>query len=201
MRLARAIDEGALDDTTRQAIISRATDGAEPHIRDLFERYLPEEKRTRRLGTAIEPATILALSGEAARGERLFLEAAGVQCRNCHRIGDKGSEVGPDLSRIGGKLDRAALLESILEPSKSIEAKYLTYLLQTTGGSTHVGLLAEKGAKEVTLKEAQDRIVRVPAGEVELLVPQPQSLMPELLLRDMTAQEVADLVAYLHSLR
>jgi uncharacterized repeat protein (TIGR03806 family) len=201
MRLARAIDEGALDDTTRQAIISRATDGAEPHIRDLFERYLPEEKRTRRLGTAIEPATILALSGEAARGERLFLEAAGVQCRNCHRIGDMGSEVGPDLSRIGGKLDRAALLESILEPSKSIEAKYLTYLLQTTGGSTHVGLLAEKGAKEVTLKEAQDRIVRVPAGEVELLVPQPQSLMPELLLRDMTAQEVADLVAYLHSLR
>ncbi len=201
IRLARAIDEGALDQSTRQAIVSRATGEAEPHIRDLFERYLPEDQRTRRLGAAIEPAKILALSGEAARGERLFLEAASVQCRNCHRIRDKGSEVGPDLSTIGGKYDRAALLESILEPSKSIEAKYLTYLLQTTDGRTHMGLLVEKGAGEVTLKEAQDRVVRVSSSEVELLVPQPQSLMPELLLRDMTAQEVADLVAYLHSLK
>ncbi len=200
IRLMRAIDDQTIDDGTRRVVISKAT-RAEPHIRDLFERYLPEEKRTRRLGTAIESAEILALPGKVARGERLFFDTAGVQCKNCHRIGDRGDEVGPDLSEIGKKYDRAALLESILEPSRRIDAKYVTYLLQTNDGNTHVGLLVEKGANDVALKEAQNKLVRVPASEVELLVPQPQSLMPELLLRDMTGQQVADLVAYLHSLR
>ena len=45
----------------------------------------------------------------------------GVQCAVCHKIGDNGGIVGPDLSQIGKKLNRAKILESILDPSKEIE--------------------------------------------------------------------------------
>jgi putative heme-binding domain-containing protein len=93
------------------------------------------------------------------------------------------------------------LLESVLEPSKLIDPKYVTYLAETKDGRLVTGLLLQKDDNEVVLKDAQDKTSRLPAKEVEQLVPQRQSLMPDLLLRDMTAQQVADLLAYLSSLK
>ena len=63
------------------------------------------------------------------------------------------------------------------------------------------GLLVEKTDEVVVLKDAQDKSRRIPMDMIEQLVPQRQSLMPDLLVRDMTAQQVADLVAYLSSLK
>ena len=54
---------------------------------------------------------------------------------------------------------------------------------------------------QIQLKDAQGKIVTVPARELEDVSPQPKSLMPELLVRDLTAQEVADLLEFLGSLR
>ncbi len=59
----------------------------------------------------------------------------------------------------------------------------------------------EKTSDEVVLKDAQGKTIQVPSAEIERLVPQSRSLMPELLLRDLTAQQVADLLEFLASLR
>jgi putative heme-binding domain-containing protein len=77
----------------------------------------------------------------------------------------------------------------------------VTYLVETTDGKVHTGLLASKTDKEVVLRTAQDKEVRIPAGKVERLAPQRTSLMPELLLRDLTAEQAADLLEFLASLR
>jgi hypothetical protein len=53
----------------------------------------------------------------------------------------------------------------------------------------------------VRLKDARNEEIRVAADEIEVIVPQQKSLMPDLLLRDMTPQQVADLLAYLSSLK
>ena len=58
-----------------------------------------------------------------------------------------------------------------------------------------------KNQNEVLLKDAQDKTHRIPTEQIEQLVPQGQSLMPELLVREMTAQQVADLLAFLSSLK
>ncbi len=63
------------------------------------------------------------------------------------------------------------------------------------------GLAVEKTERLVVLKDAQGKILKVTTGEIERLVPQSRSLMPELLLRDLTAQQVADLLEFLASLR
>jgi putative heme-binding domain-containing protein len=97
--------------------------------------------------------------------------------------------------------DRARLLESILEPSKVIEPAYVTHLVETRAGVVHAGLLVRRTGAEVVLRDAQGKVVTIPARDVEAVVPQPKSLMPELLVRDLTAQEVADLLAFLSSLR
>ena len=170
-------------------------------VRDLFERFVPDEQRVARLGNVIDPAALLARKGDAARGRELFFKAAGLQCVNCHRVAGTGSTLGPDLSAIGKKYNRAQILESLLEPSKVIDPPYVAYLVETTDGTVHTGLLAAKTEREVVLKEATGKEVRIPARKVASLVAQKKSLMPDLLLRDLTAEQAADLLEFLAALK
>lgn len=186
---------------TKEKIVARGHAYEDPLVRDLFERFLPEEQRVKRLGTSIQPAQILALKGDAERGKNLLLNVATVSCRNCHRVADQGKAFGPDLTTIGKKLDRAKLLESILEPSKAIDPQYATQLIETTDGRVVSGLLVRKTAIETVLKTADGKEVAIPTREIEQAVTQQKSLMPDLLLQEMTAAQVADLLEYLSSLK
>jgi uncharacterized repeat protein (TIGR03806 family) len=170
-------------------------------VRDLFERFIPEEERVKRLGDVIDRPSILALSGDAVRGKFVFTANSAAQCKMCHKAGDVGETIGPDLSKIGAKYDKARMLEQILEPSKTIDPAFTTYLLETKDGKVISGLAVEKTATGVVIKDAQGKAVRVSNGEIERMVPQSRSLMPELLLRDLTAQQVADLLEFLAGLR
>ncbi len=135
------------------------------------------------------------------RGRSVFTTNPTAQCKSCHKVGNIGESVGPDLTGIGLKYDRIALLDQILEPSRTIDPQYVSYLLETKDGRVLTGLLVQKSASEVVLKDAQGKTVRVPSGQVERLVSQPRSLMPDLLLRDLTAPQVADLLEFLSTLR
>jgi len=201
IRLLHAVDTQELSKSVMAKSVAAAVRHNDISIRDLFERFLPPEDRIKRLGSAVHADQILAVGGDSARGRQVFFNTNGVACKNCHRIQKEGKEIGPDLTTIGKKLTPAQLLESILEPSKRIDPKYVTYLAETTKGRLFTGLLVEKNDEEVVLKDAQDKSRRIPAEEIEQLVPQRQSLMPDLLVRDMTVQQVADLVAYLSSLK
>jgi uncharacterized repeat protein (TIGR03806 family) len=201
LMLLRSVDHRDLPAPAVSVVIERAARHNDVSIRDLFERFLPAELRIKRLGSVVQPEQILSLPNDPVRGKRVFFETAGASCKNCHRIHKDGKEVGPELTTIGKKLTRVQLLESILEPSKLIEPKYVTYLVETDDGRILTGLLVQKNDDEVVLKDAQDKVIRIPTKKIEQLVPQRQSLMPELLLRDMTAQQVADLLAYLSSLK
>ena len=202
LRLLHALQREQLGKRVGEQVVSRGAGHQAAHVRDLFEQFLPEEQRVQRLGSVIRPEVILALEGDAQRGRKFFLEAAGVQCRNCHKVQSKGADVGPDLSEIGKKYkDRGKLLDTILYPSREIEPKYRTYLLETVDGQVFTGLLLKKDAETVVLKDAKNKVMTYDAADVEQLVPQQQSLMPDLLLRDMTKEQVADLLAFLESLR
>lgn len=199
--LLQSVDNKRLPAAVADLTIERGARHSQVPVRDLFERFLPPEERVQRLGSFIQPEQILKLAGDAARGKQIFFNTAGVQCKSCHRIQNEGKDVGPDLTAIAKKNNRAQLLESILEPSKRIDPKYVTYLVETTQGRLLTGLLVKKDAKEVTLKDAENKLIRIPVGQVEQLVPQRRSVMPELLLRDLTAQQVADLLDYLETLK
>jgi putative heme-binding domain-containing protein len=195
------VDRGPGSDRLRPEVVAIARQSPAVEVRDLFERFLPREGRVRRLGDVVDRRAILSLPGDPRRGRAVFVENPSAQCKTCHRIGEVGQAIGTDLSKIGAKYDRATLLEQILEPSRTIEPSYLSYLLETKDGRVLTGLVVEKTAREVVLKDAQGKTVHIPGGDVENLVPQARSLMPELLLRDLTAQQVADLLAYLETLR
>ena len=201
LALLRAVDEKALNPSVCEAIIARGTVASEPHVRDLFERFLPDEKRIKVLGNNIRPDAILKLKGDAGRGRNLFTREGGAQCQTCHRAESVGRDFGPDLSHLGQKYSHAQILENILEPSKVIDPKYIAYQAETKDEAMHTGFLITKTATEVVLKEATSGEVRLLTADIKRLEPQHVSLMPEGLLQGMTAQEAADLIEYLQSLR
>lgn len=200
--LADAYRQDLLPVPIRKLVLESAFSAStDPAIRDLFESFIPEAQRTKRLGESVNAAEILAMNGTLDSGKKLFHESTVVQCRNCHRIAGKGTELGPDLDAIGKKYDRAKLLESILQPSLQIDPKYKVWLVETKSGQVLTGLMVTRNDQEVVLRDALNKQHRVPIAEVEEVFPQTKSLMPELLVRDFTAQQMADLLEYLGSLR
>ena len=75
------------------------------------------------------------------------------------------------------------------------------YVVETKAGLIYTGVLVEKTESELSLRDAQNKLIRLSAAEIERMAPQQQSIMPELLLRDMTGPQVADLTEFLSSLK
>jgi putative heme-binding domain-containing protein len=198
--LADTLGRSRLSAAVREQVLAAATNHPQDQVRDLFERFLPDEKRVRRLGPTIRPEALLGLKGDAGRGRELFFKSTSL-CVNCHKVGSTGGAVGPDLSQIGKKLSKAQILESILEPSKVIDPPYVAYLLETTDGRAFTGVLASKDAREVVLRDAEAKEIRIAVARVAALIPQKKSLMPEQLLRDLTAEQAADVLEFLASLK
>jgi len=199
--LLRFIDQNLVPAKLKKVAVNKAINHPDSNVRVLFEKFVPAADLPKRLGSSIKPEEILALRGDAQRGGTIFNQSSAAQCKSCHSISTVGGTLGPDLSMIGKKYDRKALLETILDPSKAIAPEYVPYLLATDGGQVHVGFLVEKSADHVLLKDTKSRMIRVAADEVDALEPQTKSLMPELVLRDITAKDAADLLAFLTTLK
>ena len=152
------------------------------------------------MGANIKAEAILALKGDAANGRKIFFQE-GVQCSRCHRINGEGTDFGPDLSQIAKKYGRPQILENILFPSKIIEPNFIAYSIETKDDLSYSGLILNRTAQEIVLKDANAKEIRLRADEVKSVQAQSLSVMPELLLQALTAQNVADLLEYLSSLR
>ena len=190
-----------LDPAINQQAIARGVAHTDPQVRDLFEPFIPEEQRTKRLGTAFDSLQLLAMQGDAKHGRELFFNSTTLQCRNCHQVGDQGRALGPKFDKIGTKYSRAEILENILDPSRKVEPEYRTWLVETTTGRVINGVLTKRTDAGIELKDATGKLFAVKTDEIELLLAAQKSLMPELLLKDMTAQDVADLLAFLAGLK
>jgi putative heme-binding domain-containing protein len=202
LSLALALHENTLPDVVRKEAVERGAHSAQEAVRDLFEAFLPPEQLAGRLGPAINPADVLKPAGDAGRGRAIFFGTGGTAglCSQCHQIGGQGQTFAPDLSHVATKYpDRAVLLEQVLEPSKIVDPKFATTVVQTNQGDLRVGILIDRTDKEVVLKDAQAKEWRILTTDVKRLATQPGSIMPEGLLSNLTAQQAADLLAFLHA--
>jgi putative heme-binding domain-containing protein len=200
LQIARKLGSGAFKAAERDGLLAAAARLPAGPIRDLFEGYLPEEKGVRRLGSNPRPKAILALQGDAPRGATLFWSKT-VNCGSCHKVGEQGTPIGPDLSTIGKLRSREELLESILEPSRRVEPKYAAYVAHTADGRFVSGLLLKRDEHAVVLRDAQNQEITLKSKSVEELRPSRTSLMPDGQMAGLTAQDAADLLAYLASCR
>lgn len=138
----------------------------------------------------------LTLMGDAAKGKMHFQRV----CAVCHRLENIGTEIGPNLATIQNRGPETILL-NVLDPNREVNPQFVNYLVLTKAGKSITGLIAAETATSVTLKRqenATDTVLRVDIDEMRSTG---MSIMPEGLEKQLDQQALADVVAYLLSVK
>jgi putative membrane-bound dehydrogenase-like protein len=130
--------------------------------------------------------------GDAHRGVAVFKKV----CAQCHKMYGEGVDVGPDITA-NGRSDFNQLLSNVFDPSLVIGAGYQATTVVTNAGQTFTGLVVEDSAQRIVLKVQGGEVKTIPRGSIDEMHVSKVSLMPEGLERQLQAQEIADLFAYL----
>jgi uncharacterized protein len=130
--------------------------------------------------------------GDPTAGNLVFAQ----QCAKCHRYGNEGGQVGPDLSGVAA-LPRDELLIHILDPSRSVEGNFVQYSVATTDGRVIGGLLAAETRTTVDLLDAEGKRHVILREDIDEMAASKKSLMPEGFEKQITPTQLNDLLAFL----
>jgi putative membrane-bound dehydrogenase-like protein len=136
-------------------------------------------------------AAVANLTGDAGRGQKVFTKT----CSVCHKLGGVGNEVGPDLASLNDKSNEY-LMVAILDPNRAVEARYVSYIAETKSGLTLTGVLTAETGSSVTLVGADGKAQTILRKDLESLSSTGKSAMPEGLEKDLTPQDLADVMAH-----
>jgi putative membrane-bound dehydrogenase-like protein len=194
--LLSAIDAGSvlradLERDKKQVLLNHPEEAIRARSQQLFEADLAGDRA--KAVTAYQPA--LALTGDAARGRAVFEKT----CSTCHRVGVVGHAVGPDLASTSNK-SPADLLVAILDPNREAQPNFNTYTVVTQQGTLLNGLIAAETATSVTLRRAEAKEDVVLRNNIDTMVSNGKSLMPEGLEKEIAAQQMADVIAFVKSI-
>ncbi len=135
--------------------------------------------------------------GDVAQGAKVFF-GKGI-CFSCHSVANKGGKFGPDLTNIGQIRSSHDILEAILYPGASFAREYETSKVLTKS-TTHVGVIKEQFPDALTIEVGPGVLIRVQRSEITGIEPVSVSMMPPGLDKQLTTEELSDLMAYLNSL-
>ncbi len=138
----------------------------------------------------------LSLKAEPQRGRAIFEK----NCANCHKIGTIGVDVGPDIADSRTKTP-AQLLTDILNPNQAIDNNFMSYTVVTQDGKTATGVIAAETASSITLRQPENKTVIILRQDIEELRSNKISLMPEGLEKNVTVEQMADLVSFIKNWR
>ncbi|MCA9154501.1 MAG: c-type cytochrome, partial [Planctomycetales bacterium] len=127
---------------------------------------------------------------------------AAATCLKCHRLGDEGGQVGPDLSTVGKRFDKRLLLESILEPSKVVDPKYRNVAYLLNNGKIVAGRPVSVSSKQIVVETdpVSAATVTIDRAAIDESFPAEASPMPSGLVDTLTKAEILSLLDYLHSI-
>jgi putative heme-binding domain-containing protein len=151
-----------------------------------------------RIGQLIAGRRKLVSDGRAdlATGAAVFEK----HCAVCHRIGDQGAKIGPNLDGVGIRgVDR--LLEDILDPHRNVDQAFRTAQIVTADGRNLIGLALREEGRVLVLADAQGKEIRVPQDEIEQRVESQLSVMPANVPDLIADADFVHLVGYLLSQR
>ena len=133
-----------------------------------------------------------------ANGKAAFNDA---QCLLCHRFGNEGGSIGPELTAVSSKYARRDILESIIEPSKVVSDQFQNISIVKKDGESQTGRLLDENDQKVVIQPnplSPDR-VEIAKSDIEQRMASKVSSMPEGLLNQFTKEEILDLLAYIES--
>lgn len=179
-----------VDAAARQHLLTHKTPAVRERAGQLLAGGIDADRA--KVVAAYKPA--LTKAGDRERGKQLFAKT----CAACHKLGDVGKGLGPDLTAL---TDKSAdyLLVNVLDPNRAVEARYLAYTASTTDGRTRVGFLASESATSITLVATDGQEHTILRADLDSLTGSSKSVMPEGLEKDVSVEQMADLLTFLRS--
>lgn len=143
-----------------------------------------------------EYQSVLGMKADSLRGRKVFEK----NCATCHKIGDTGVNVAPDISDSRTKTPEQILGDIIL-PNRAIDSNYIAWNVLLTDGSSASGVLSAETSTSITLRQPEGKTLVVSRSDIEQLKSSGLSLMPEGLEKNIPQQEMADLISFIKNWR
>lgn len=164
-------------------------------IRKRSQALLKGASSTDRAKVVADYEACLKMEGNAKNGLAVYKK----NCATCHRVGKEGHQVGPDMVSIKNK-SKNDLLISILDPNREAQPNFTTYTIITNGGTIKSGIIATETATSITLRAAEGKEETILRSNIDELISNGLSLMPAGLEKEVTQQQMADLLAFIKGL-
>jgi putative heme-binding domain-containing protein len=177
--------------------LRKALQGLGPQTNDAVNRLVirideANQDKLRLLNTMLEKVK----HGDPTRGQQIFFSAK-ASCSTCHAVGAQVANVGPGLGGIGRVRSERDLLEAVLFPSASFVRTFEPVVIDTKDGVTYNGIIKNETESELELAVDATKRVRIPLNDIERRAESKVSIMPAGLDKQMTPEELADLIAFL----
>lgn len=180
-------------DSTVERLLRRHT-GDEYVAR--LNRLISREPPADRVQVLKEYQACLTLVADPLRGQVVFEK----NCATCHKIGEVGVNVAPDISDSRTK-QPSDYLTSILDPNRAIDANYFSHTVLDTQGKVYTGIIVAETSSTLTLKMPEAKTVTLARDEIEEIKNNGVSLMPVGLERTIDQQQMADLISFIKNWR
>ncbi len=195
--LLESLESGAIKltevDATRQA---RLTKHRNADLRTRAEKLFAAAVSPDRAAVVATYQSALESKGDAKRGRAVFEKT----CVTCHRVAGIGVNVGPDIADTYNKTP-AYLLTNILDPNRAVDANYFGYTLVTNQGKVYTGLVKAETASSITIRLPEGKEETILRADVEELKSSGLSLMPVGLEKNISIEQMADLLVFLKNWR
>ena len=163
-------------------------------IRQRVEQLLGKATTKEEIQAALDKfQPVLNMTGDPARGKQVFGD---VTCADCHLLQGVGKEVATDLRTLVDK-SPGALLTAVIDPNQACEDKFIEYTAVTADGLMISGMLLEETSNSITLADVSGKSHVVLRKDIEELVSNNRSHMPEGLEEKLDLQKMADLFAFI----
>ena len=189
---SKAVARGDLERDKKQTLMNHPN----TQVRADSERLFGGEVSPDRADVVAKYQTALDLEADATRGLAVFKKT----CSVCHRVGDIGHRVAPDLASVQNK-SLADLLVSILDPNREAQPNFNTYNVLTEDGRIFTGIIVTETANSITLRKSEAKDDVILRGNIDELISTGKSLMPEGLEKDLSAQDLADVMAFVKTIK
>jgi putative membrane-bound dehydrogenase-like protein len=186
----------AMIGATRRALLLKHADRS---VRDRATALFGDVASTPRNEVIARYRTALSSAGDWRRGQQVFERI----CVACHRFGDKGNDIGPNLSAYGQpSTSSEKLLSNILDPNREVSPEYIGYDVTLKDGRVLAGIVATQTPTSITLKQPGNSMgTIILRNNIEEVTSNNLSLMPEGLEQSINIEDMADLLAFLLAIR
>lgn len=189
---AKQISPVELDPAQVRGLTSHADPELKKRALDVLASAVPQDRKQ----VLEQYQAALKLAAKPERGRQVFEK----NCAACHQIGKLGVVVGPDIADLRTKTPAQVLLD-ILSPNQAIDNNYVSYTVVTKDGRVETGFIAAETASSITLKQPENKTQLILRQDIEELKSNGISLMPEGLEKNISIEQMADLISFVKNWR